>query len=468
MRAKLISGFFALSARQMVSNAVALAKLGLIVTLLPIAEYGVYVISNGLVNYLLALCGIGIGAYLIRAHGDPSPELVGTARALVLLIGGAGLLVAVLAAPWLADWYGQPEIAPLIAVQALALPLTLLCSIPAGLLDRALSFTRSARIGFGAEMCGFVVTVAVMWTTRSPWGLVWGHLVQCAIHLALLSRATPTWRSLAWDRAEAGRILRFGLALGSAGWLHRLGSLVNPVLVAKLLGPESAAVVAIGVRALELIGFIQSIFSRIMFGGLAALNAQSRSIETVLASAQAAQFIALGGVLSLLVAGAPELVGLLPGQQWSGVRDLLPLLCAAALVGSTFSLHLGALQVRSEPRPSILANALFSALFLASAAVLLSLWPDLRAYGLANLIATAGFLACAPLIRSRLPHADLGAGGVNLLMWLALVGLAWSLWPQPVWVRGLVVVGLWGVLSVALQSNRDAWRFLRAATLGGR
>ncbi|AUN95726.1 oligosaccharide flippase family protein [Pseudazoarcus pumilus] len=463
IRGRLISGFVALSARQVVTNAIALTKLALIVTMLPVAEYGVYVIANGLVNYLIALSGLGFGAYLIRTRETPSRELVGTARALALIVGCGGLLVAFLVAPVLAAWYDQPGLTALFVVQAFALPIFLLRSIPAGLLDRKLRYSRSASIELVAELAGFVATIAIIWVTRSPWGLVWGNLLQFTLSLVLLSRTTGDWHVISWNGAIARRLLRFGVGVGAAGWVSQLRRLVNPVLVAKILGVEATAVVAVAVRSLELVGFIQGVCWRLAVGGFAALNTSDKPLGRALARGQAAQMLAVGGVMAVLIAVAPEAVALLPGAHWQAMLPLLPLLCASAVSGTLFNLYFAVLQVRADIRPMILANGVFVLAFFSVAALLLMTWSDIRAYGVAEVIATFSFAAFWPMIHRRIPEARLLPALMNLIMMISVLVTLHMLWEQSLSLRIVVALVLIAATSVALRENRDVWRAMLEA-----
>jgi PST family polysaccharide transporter len=114
--------------------------------------------------------------------------------------------------------------------------------------------------------------------TRSPWGLVLGTLLQQALSLIFISRAAGEWHHLAGDRSEAVRLLKFGVEVGLSDWIWQLRTLVNPLLIAKTLGAEAAAIVAIGIRVTDIAGFMRHTFWCVYLGGLSRLRVEGRPL----------------------------------------------------------------------------------------------------------------------------------------------------------------------------------------------
>ncbi len=450
----MVASMLLLSGRQLIGMMLSFGRLALIVTLLAPADYGLYAVAAGLMTYITAVGSLGIGTYLIRAT-EMDPVRIGTARALLLAVGGSTTLLVWLLAPALGRWYEAHALVPLLMLQALTVPVELLKIIPLGLAERELAYRRIATIDLGAELFGFLFAFAVVATTRSPIGLALAALLQQALALILYSRVTGEWRTVAWAREEVRAQLRFGLGLGLVDWVWQLRLLVNPLLVAKLLGAEAAGLVAVAVRLADVGGVLRHIIWRIYLAGAAKLRRDGRALGEALAEVQSGQPLAVGACLVLLVALAPELVAWMPHEAgWHQLMSLLPLLVAAVAVNAGFNLYGGTLVLLGALRPMVIFNSILVLLFYLSALVMLHLDASIRSYGIAELCAACGYpLVLIPLKR-RLSSVRSWPAHINLVLVLLLLALVTQLLATPLWLRLLVVVGGIAAIVGTLPSNR--------------
>ena len=68
--------------------------------------------------------------------------------------------------------------------------------------------------------------------------------------------------------ALLSELLSYGLGYSAAGWVWQLRTLSNPLIVARVLGPEAAASVAVASRLVEALSFMRLVLWRVAMPAL--------------------------------------------------------------------------------------------------------------------------------------------------------------------------------------------------------
>ena len=159
---------------------------------------------------LVQLFGVfGLGAALIQRRDLDERQIARIGGASVL--GGAGLFaVSVVAAPLIADFFGEPAVRSVILVMGPLFAVTSLQVLPSSLLIRDLAFRKLALIEAAESVTQMVVTLALAIAGARYWSLVLGGVVAKLVSTALMLRARP--HRLAWPRdlSSIRDALRFG------------------------------------------------------------------------------------------------------------------------------------------------------------------------------------------------------------------------------------------------------------------
>src|SRR6185312_13836021 len=152
-----------------------------------------------------------------------------------LFLGG---LIAILS-PVLATSLGSGHAAAAIAVMAINLPLAGLTAVPSALLKRDFRMDRI----FYADMANMLVSgIVVILLALAGWGpmaLAWSWVAGQLATSVILLTYKPGRVFPGWDRAEAGRLLRFGLPLAGANILAFTVLNVDYIVVGRVLGAEA-------------------------------------------------------------------------------------------------------------------------------------------------------------------------------------------------------------------------------------
>ncbi len=147
--------------------------------------YGVYGLGIAVLTFATFLAGTGFSySLLLREHMTPAD--IRLAFSWQLLAGGGCALVMVLAAPRLAGFFGEPNLAPMLQWLALACLLTAASGTAVCLLQRELDFRGLGLIQLAAYAAGYLgCGVPLAWAGWGAQALAMACVVQAGVTLAL-------------------------------------------------------------------------------------------------------------------------------------------------------------------------------------------------------------------------------------------------------------------------------------------
>jgi PST family polysaccharide transporter len=236
-----------------------------------------------------------------------------TSVALGVVLAGA----SVVAAPFVARFFDQPQLGPIIAWMAPALVLAALAGMPQALFERALDYRLLAIREFIAVAVGGVVGVAMAVQGYGVWSLVGWQLSERTASVAVLWAAT-TWRpGVAVTARHFRDLFSFGINIVGTNLLDYLNNRSDDLIILYVLGPTALGFYEIAYRlftngtqlvAQSVSSVAFSTFSRIQ-GDVARLR---RAFYTTTQVASVVAFPLFLGAAAL----APQLVELLFGAKW--------------------------------------------------------------------------------------------------------------------------------------------------------
>ncbi len=447
----------------------------LLARLLGVEEYGLAATFLILVALSEGLTNFGFAQFVVRERDGAEPRVLGTVQTLVsarALVTGVLLL---LAAPWVAALFGEPELKA--SYRWLALVFALRCGVH---IDR---FRRQRELRFGAnaavELSGLAVSLALLWPVS-------GWLDDHRILLVLLGAETLTRLAMShaiaerpfrigWSAAIAARVLRFGTPLVLGGLVVVIVTQGDRLVVGSVLGTRPlglmTAALALALTPMLLLARVLSLLA------LAALSRRRDAPATFAREAGAALEACLVasalGMAALTLAGPAALV-MLFGEAY---REAAPLLVPAAVLAGLPLLRQGiAALAIAEGRtldtllPDLArAVALPIALLRALDGATIS---EIFLIGIAGEL-VAGATAAALLVRRREGRAILRGLWRPGLLWLGLAGALLALpaewtalgpYPTPPALGAATVLGLAAaVLAAATSLRRHARELIRRA-----
>ncbi|WP_308223010.1 MULTISPECIES: oligosaccharide flippase family protein [unclassified Sphingomonas] len=159
------------SGSQLAAQLVAWGTTFLVIRLLDPSDYGLFALTQTVLVLLNLMNGYGIANALIRQEQVTRRDLRQALGILVLLNGGLAL-VQFLAAPLVANFYGQPQVIDLLRVQSLLYLATPFLALPYAILSRAMDFRRQAQVRVLASLAGAGTALACALSGWGIWTLV--------------------------------------------------------------------------------------------------------------------------------------------------------------------------------------------------------------------------------------------------------------------------------------------------------
>jgi PST family polysaccharide transporter len=411
-------GGIAMAVRQVLGMALSFAGLVALARLIGPASYGTYVSALAVNAWLLLFFQWGVDVFLVRKAEEPGPDDAHQAFTLGLALGVLAALLAWPAGRAAEAWIGIAGVGRAVTALMLAIPVQLAAAVPLALLQRRMDYARLAWAELGGHAANYTTAVALAlwgWRVGAPVGGWWAQqTVTCVLAFALSGyRPRPVWRP-----ALLKTMLGYGLGYSASVWLWQLRMLVNPLIVARLLGPEAAAGVAVAVRMVEALTFLRVVTWRVALSAMGRLQHDRARMAKAVVEGMRLQVIAIGPILAGFALVAPWLVPFAFGKDWDRTVLVFPWLALAYLANSVFALHSSALYALGRNGDVARFHAAHVVVLAGTAALLVPHW-GLTGYGLAE----AAALPVYALLHASAVRA-LGPMKVGLgVVWTAGFGL---------------------------------------------
>jgi O-antigen/teichoic acid export membrane protein len=294
------------------------------------ADFGliasVYVISG----FAVLLFEFGLGAALIQLE-EPSQRDLSTVFWVNALSGIAFAVTLSACSPFIAAFYGQPELVTLTPLVALSFTLSV-GVVHSAILARQLRMRLSAALELAATALGCLTSVVAALAGAGPYSLAYGSLVASGA-TSLLFITFVKWVPTSFiSLTSLRRLWRFSAGMLGFNVVNYWGRNADNLLVGKLLGPRELGLYNRAYNLMLLpIYQINGALGRVIFPTFAAIqNDRARIRRAYLRVIESVNALTMP-ILFGLMATAPGLVPLLWGENWVDVVVPLQLLCIAGL-----------------------------------------------------------------------------------------------------------------------------------------
>lgn len=319
-----------------------LATVVVLVRMLPPGAFGLIAMVAALSAVLEFVKELGLSAATIRETGVTHAQV----SALFWINAAAGASIALLlflAAPLIADFYGEPAVAAVARWLALSFLMSGLTVQHWALLRRQMRFTATICVDIGGDLAGLIAAVILALSGAGYWALVVQRLVVPAAAL-IGSWSLCRWRP-AWPRRTAGirELFAFGLSVTGVNITAAIGRSIDQILIGWAWGAE---VLGLYERAAKLLLTpINNLAVPVYAVGLPTLSRiahqDARYRRAFIELFENLAMVVLPGA-AVLAATADWAVRILFGVRWSAAAPLvgwfaasavfLPLLQAAGLL----------------------------------------------------------------------------------------------------------------------------------------
>ena len=210
-------------------------KLVLVRVLLPV-EFGIFATAYVFINLARVLSETGISASIIQGSAIDN-EILSSSFIFNILTSLIFLAAALFFSPFIAGYFNDNSLVPVIRVLSVALFIESLVYIQNAFLIKNLNFRNTVIPQLGAVIMYSVSGIVFAYLKFGLWSLVWASLVRSIATSVLFYRITPWKPQLRFDYAKFSPLLSFGIKVDGVKALRYIKNNIGYLVIAKFLGP---------------------------------------------------------------------------------------------------------------------------------------------------------------------------------------------------------------------------------------
>jgi O-antigen/teichoic acid export membrane protein len=252
-------------------------------------------------------------------------------------IGVVLMLAGIALSDPLARFYGEAEVAPLLAVLSVSFLVTALGTTQQALLVREMRFRRLELRLIAATVAGASVGIGIAIAGYGAWAIVAQILAEAVVSTILLWYLAEWWPSLMFSFASLRRLGGFAGNVFGENLLYQAGRNVGNLLIGRFLGASALGMYALATNIIlvpfsRIAGPLQQVF----FPAFSRMSDdRPRMADTWIRATRLVGVISIPALVGLAVV-ASDFVDVVLGPKWV---DATPVIQILALVGIIQSLQ---------------------------------------------------------------------------------------------------------------------------------
>jgi O-antigen/teichoic acid export membrane protein len=362
----------------------------IIARLLTPNELGAFSIAMAVTAFLTALRNFGTSNYLVQAS-EIDQDVVGSAFTATALISWSLGTLLLLSRYSIANFFGAPEIAPIMALLALNFVVSPFVMTAAALMMREHRFPELVRSEVTAGILGVCASVGLCLMGASSISLALGMTVQSLTLLSILLYLRPKHFTCQPRTKYAPKVLRFGGWASGITLLNQVTSRAPEIVLGRSAGVATAALFDRGAALTRLVeDQVYAEVVRVLLPAFAEEHRARPGDPGHYLSRLGFAMSVLAPLLLFLAVFADSAIALLYGDQWGDAVAAGVLVAIAGAVLLPFAICeqmlIGIGAVRTVARIKAI-----QALILLAGLLFVPVW-GLEAAGVAVLVSTIGYV----------------------------------------------------------------------------
>lgn len=302
-----------------------------VAALLSPREYGIIGLCTVIAAAVQIVCEFGIWQAIIH-RSEPDERYLDTAFTANILGGFLITGALFMAAPWLGDFYGQPDITTMLRVMGAAIVLDSIFYVPDGLLRKELRFKSRALPEVAGSLVAVVTTIALLLLGGGVLSYAVGFVMQSATRCILTFRQI-SWRPrlrISWSCLK--EIISYGKYILGTNLIKYVSSNMDYFIVGRVLGagPLGFYTLAFNLANYPVTNFAQ-VLTRIVFPTFATLQGNPIYAKRIyLRVIRLMSAVVAPTLVTLALLATPLVVGLL-GEKWQPAIFPLQIIVVAGI-----------------------------------------------------------------------------------------------------------------------------------------
>lgn len=312
------------------------------------SDYGVVAMVAIFFAVAQSFVDSGFSNALIRKK-DRTEEDMSTCFYFNIVVGLVAYAVLFVISPWVAEFYNQPILSPIVRVSGLNVLLNSLCVVQQAKLTFNIDFKSQAKVTLTATIISGAIGVILAYMGYGVWSLVWQGVASAVCRTCLL------WIIAGW-RPKSGfsndsfhYLLGYGSKMLASGLLNTIYNNVYPIVIGKFYSPVQLGLFsrAQGWAALPSSN-ITTILQRVTFPVLSSIQDDEKRLRADYRRLLKMSAFVVFPLMLLLAAVASPLVRVVITSKWDGCAVYLQIICFAMMWYPIHAINLNLLQVKGR------------------------------------------------------------------------------------------------------------------------
>ncbi|MCQ6962761.1 lipopolysaccharide biosynthesis protein [Methanolobus chelungpuianus] len=303
--------------------------------LLDPADFGLIAIGLLAINTMSIFRDMGFGAALIHRKEDPDYIAANTSFILIPIFATILLVIAYFSAPYMAVFFDNSEVSPIIRVLALTFLISSFGTVPSILLEKELEFKKKVipetlpRLGYA------IVAILFAFYGYGVWSLVYGQITSAVLTTALIWIVSDWRPHLMFDKNVTKELFKYGKHILGASIIIFLITNVDDALVGRVLGIEELGFYTLAYTISNLPATqITHLIGRVMFPTYSKLQHDIDKLKSIyLKSITFISMLSIPTSIGILLI-APSFITFILGEKWTPAIPALQILCFYGLFRS--------------------------------------------------------------------------------------------------------------------------------------
>ncbi len=297
-------------------------------------DFGLLGMALVFISLVAVFNNFGIGSVIVQKQ-DLDDGNMSSIFWFSLLIGFLALLIIMAAAPFIAIFFSQSALVPIISVMSLNFIFISLSTVQNSILLKNLKLKKLTFLEVFSTVFSGVLGVSLAFLGYGVWSLVWQSIALNLVYAILLWITNDWTPKLHFDWKDIKSIINFTGNLSGFNLLNYFSRNADKLLIGKFLGATALGYYTVAYTLmLYPLTNISSVLSKVMFPALSQIQHDySKFRSFYLKSTKYIAFITFPMMLGLF-AIADEFVLIVYGEKWAPVIFLIKVLSIIGLVQS--------------------------------------------------------------------------------------------------------------------------------------
>lgn len=300
-------------------------------------QFGLIAMAMTLVGFLTMFNDLGISAALVRAE-KPTAAFWSSAFWINLSFGAAMTIAAYFAAPWVAAFFGEPQVEELVQVMSCVLMLHCMFLVPMAWLQRNYRFRTIAIIDLASIVLSASAAIYLALNGYGVWALAWQQIILYGVKAlaGLFLHGAPIRLTFSWATIHA--VLPFSLGLTGTAFVRFVNRNVDNVLIGRFLGADALGYYSRAYLMMRMpIKTLSSGLNFALYPAFAAVQSDTRKLGIAYLKSVSILSVLVFPMMTGLALVVVPFVDVLFGSQWGPVAPVLRILAFVGLLQSVAS-----------------------------------------------------------------------------------------------------------------------------------